>query len=167
LNQKDLLLLFDYNAWANARVLNASRNLTPEQLHAPAQCSYHSLMGTLAHVFSAERTWRQRLQEGISPNPLAAGADFATLEDLAKPWRAEEAAMRAFVASLDPAGLERWVEYITISGRPQGSTVWRTLTHVVLHGALTRAEAGVVLESLGHSPGDLDFILYLRESDQR
>jgi uncharacterized damage-inducible protein DinB len=75
--------------------------------------------------------------------------------------------MHAFVASLDPAGLERWVEYITISGRPQGSTVWRTLTHVVLHGALTRAEAGVVLENLGHSPGDLDFILYLRESDQR
>jgi uncharacterized damage-inducible protein DinB len=167
MNREDLLMLFDYNAWANARVLAACRALTEEQLHAPAQCSFHSLMGTLAHIYAAERIWRLRMQEGISPDALASGDDFASLAALEAAWRAEEAAMRGFVSGMESAEMERWVTYTNTSGREQGSTLWRALTHVVIHGAQFRAEAGAVLAGLGHSPGDLDFIWYLRESDQR
>jgi len=35
------------------------------------------------------------------------------------------------------------------------------------HDTATLAIAGAVLGALGHSPGDLDLILYLRETDQR
>lgn len=163
----DLTLFFEYNRWANARVLAASRKLAPDQWFAPAQTSFGSLMGTLVHIYAAERSWRLRLQETISPDRLETAADFPSLDALAAAWTAEEARMQGFVSGLTEDDLVRWVEYTTTSGRPQGSTLWKALLHVVIHGAQFRAEAGAVLGALGHSPGDLDFILFQRESDQR
>jgi uncharacterized damage-inducible protein DinB len=75
--------------------------------------------------------------------------------------------MQRFVDGLTPDGLARWVDYTTTTGKPQGSTLWRALMHLVLHSVQFRGEAGVVLAGFGHSPGDLDFILYQRETEQR
>jgi uncharacterized damage-inducible protein DinB len=124
-------------------------------------------MGDLAHVLGAEITWRMRMQEGVSPNRLAAAGDFPSLEALTARWREEESKMQAFVDSLRDEDLNRWVEFVRTSGEPQGSTLWKALIHVVNHGTQFRGEAGAALAGFGHSPGDLDLILYLRESDQR
>jgi uncharacterized damage-inducible protein DinB len=163
----DLILLYAYNRWANAKVLEASRWIAPEQLFAPVQVSFGSLMGTLAHILGAEVTWRTRLQEGASPTRVLTVEDFPSLDALTAYWREEENKMQGFVESLQCGDPERWVEYSTTGGRPQGSTLWRALVHVVNHGTAFRAEAGVVLAGFGHSPGDLDMILYMRESGQR
>ena len=34
MKREEILTLFHYNAWANARILNAALNLTPEQFMA-------------------------------------------------------------------------------------------------------------------------------------
>lgn len=167
MDANDLRLLYAYNRWANARVLEAAQWVAPEQLFAPVQVSFASLMGTMAHILGTEVTWRTRLQEGISPSRVPGVEDFPTLDALVARWREEENKMQGFVESLQSGDLERWVEYTTTSGKPQGSTLWRALVHVVNHGTAFRAEAGVVLAGFGHSPGDLDLILYLRESGQR
>ncbi len=46
--------LFDYNTWANNRVLRAAGRLEPEQFTAAAPVSFGSLRGTLVHLLSAE-----------------------------------------------------------------------------------------------------------------
>ncbi len=167
MDPQDLSLLFAYNRWANARVLQACRQLAPEQLTAPAQVSFGSLMGNLAHILGAEIVWRARLQEGASTTRMAVAADFPSLDALADRWREEELKMQAFIESRSEADLAAWVSYSTTSGKPQGNTVWRALMHVVLHGQQFRGEAGAHLAGLGHSPGDLDFLQYMRETDQR
>ena len=167
MDKNDLLLLFGYNRWANTRVLNACAELPAEALVVPAQVSFGSIMGTLAHILGAEIAWRQRLQEGISPTRLPDAADYPDLQTLISCWKEEEAAMQRFIEGLDEASATRVVEFTTLSGKPQQSTLWKALAHVVNHGTAFRAEAGAALGALGHSPGDLDLIGYLREIDQR
>lgn len=167
MDTSNLTLFFAYNRWANAKVREACNWVTPEQLVAPAQVSFGSLLGTLAHILGTEITWRMRLQEGVSPTRLLTIDDFPTLDSLNARWREEENKMQGFVESLEEADLGGWVDFNTTSGKPQGSTLWKALLHVVNHGTQFRAEAGVVLAGFGHSPGDLDLILYLRESGQR
>jgi uncharacterized damage-inducible protein DinB len=38
----------------------------------------------------------------------------------------------------------------------------QTIVHVVNHGTAHRAETGLLLERLGRSPGDLDYVLFCR-----
>jgi uncharacterized damage-inducible protein DinB len=166
MDHDSFVMLFAYNSWANAKVLNTCRMLTTEELHAPAQCSFSSLMGTLVHIYTAERVWRLRMQDGIFPSRLETGADFLTLQELEDVWVAEDTAMRNFIDGLEQNDLERQVEYKRTSGQQLGMTLWKILTHVSMHSMQFRAEAGVVLAGLGHSPGDMDLILYLMKTKQ-
>lgn len=167
MNPEDLQLLFAYNRWADAKVLDACKKLSQEQLFAAAPVSFGSLMGTLAHILGAAVNWRLRMQEGLSPTFILLEKDFPDLATLTTRWQEEETVMEQFIQSITPEHLNRYVEYTTMSGKLQGNTVWKALVHVVNHGTQFRGEAGVILTNFGHSPGDLDLLLYIRESDQR
>ncbi len=160
--QSDILTLYDYNYWANARVLDASSQVTPEQFVAPARLSHGSLRGTLAHILGTEIVWRMRCQEGISPPAVPDEKDFLSLESLVSRWQDEEKIMRAFLQSLDEQALAGSVQYKTTRGVPYENTLWKLLVHVVNHGTQFRGEAGIVLTDYGHSPGDLDFLFFMR-----
>lgn len=167
MQKSDLQLLFGYNRWANGKVLSACRKLDHQSLLAPVSVSFGSIIGTLVHIIGAEIVWRERLQNGNSAVRLPGLDAFPTLDALNERWQMEETAMRQFIDSLSDADMERWMEFKTTSGMPQGNTLWKALMHVINHGSQFRAEAGSVLGALGHSPGDLDLLMYLRETDQR
>jgi uncharacterized damage-inducible protein DinB len=159
----DILTLYEYNYWANARILSAATNVSEAQFTAPASLSHGSLRGTLVHILSAEWVWRKRCQEGASPSTLLPETDFPTLETLRLRWQTEEQAMRSFLARLHDEDLDRLVSYRTTRGTPFENTLWHLLVHVVNHGTQFRSEAAVLLTGYGQSPGDLDFIVFLRE----
>jgi uncharacterized damage-inducible protein DinB len=46
--------LYDYNYWANARIVHAAEQLSDVQLIAPTQESHSSLRGTLVHTTGAD-----------------------------------------------------------------------------------------------------------------
>jgi len=167
MRKTDVDLLFSYNRWANARILAACQGISAEELAAPAAVSFGSLLGTLAHILGAESVWRMRLQQGASPRQMVQSAAFPDLESMANRWNEEEAAMQGFVAILKDADMERKVRFTRLNGSEEEATVWKALVHVVLHGMQFRAEAGVLLSALGRSPGDLDFLVYLRDIGAR
>ena len=163
MNKAEILMLFDYSAWANRRILDAAEGLSQEQFTAPAGLDYGSLRGTLVHILSAETTWRKRCQEGISPSsPLVEDA-FPTLAVLRERWSEAERAMAAFLASLTDEDLQRTIHYRTTKGVPYENPLWQLLLHVVNHGTQHRAEAAITLTQHGCSPGDVDLIVFLRE----
>jgi uncharacterized damage-inducible protein DinB len=158
----DLITLYDYNYWANRRILSAVAKLTPEQFLAPAAMSRGSVRDVLVHAFDAEEVWRQRCQAGATPAGLANPADFPTFAVLTERWQAAEAAMRAYVGALSDDAVNAPLAYRTTKGVPYTDILWHILIHVVNHGTQHRAEVAHVLTSCGYSPGDIDFIVYLR-----
>lgn len=162
MRQRDLLLIYDYNDWANKRILHAAEKLRQEELTQELPMSWHSILETLSHILSAEWVWRMRCQ-GSSPAALLDPDQFSTLEVLRKRWDEEEAAMRGFLEGLSDADLDRIVDYKNTQGKPFRRVLWQILLHVVNHGTQHRAETGLYLTTLGHSPGDIDMSVYLAE----
>lgn len=164
MTRDDLILLFDYNYWANRRILDASAYLSESQFTADIPgLSMGNLRATLVHTLAAEHIWRLRCMEGASPTSLLTVTDLPTLTGLEALWVAEEQAMREGLTRLTDDAAAATLSYRTTDGRPMTQTVWRILAHVVNHGTQHRAEAAVALTAFGHSPGDVDLILYLRQ----
>jgi uncharacterized damage-inducible protein DinB len=163
MNRDAIRTLYDYNYWANARIVSAASRVSPEQLRAPAGLSHGSLRGTLVHILGTEIVWRLRCQAGMSPPALAAENEFQTLETIQARWAGEERMMRGYLASLDDEALTARVQYKTTKGVPFENVVWHLLLHVVNHGTQFRSEAAVALTGYGQSPGDLDMLRFLRE----
>ena len=105
MNKDEITLLYEYNYWANARVLQAATKVSREQFVAPARLSQGSLRGALAHTLGTEVVWRLRWQEGISVSALPTESDFPTLEALQARWADEERKMRGYLAALTDKAL--------------------------------------------------------------
>lgn len=164
MNLEAMTLLFDYNYWANGRILGATAGLSVEQYTVVVPgLSMGSVRKTLVHALGAEQVWRRRCLEGESPVALLSEADCPTFDDLRRLWVAEEAEMRDGLARLTDRALAGRLAYHTLGGRPMENVLWQLLAHVVNHGTQHRAEAAVALTAFGYSPGDVDLIVYLRE----
>jgi uncharacterized damage-inducible protein DinB len=161
-----MLSRYAYNRWANHRILQATEHPSASKLLASAPVSHGSLRGTLVHILGTEWIWRVRCQESLSPHSLLTEERFPTFEGLQTRWREEEDAWRAFLEGLDDETLHRVVRYTNTKGVPFETLLWQILFHVVNHGTQFRSEAAVVLTSSHHSPGDLDYIAFVREKGE-
>ena len=162
MKKSEILTFYRYNAWANARILDTTAQVTPEQFLAPAPYSHGGLRGTLVHILFAEWIWRVRW-EGISPTKGFMPEDFPTFEALHSRWKTEENALMAFVENVNEQKLDSVVHYSRTGGEPRENILWHLMLHLVNHGTQHRSEAAIMLTDFGHSPGDIDFITYLRE----
>lgn len=162
MNPEAIQTLYAYNRWANQRILARAEEVTAEQLSMPQPFPSGSLFATLVHTLMAEWSWLRRWQ-GNSPRTLLSVSDFQGLADLRVMWADEEARMQTFVDSLDEAKLHTRIAYVTTKGVTYEELLWPMMLHVVNHGTQHRAEAAAMLTGFGHSPGDIDLIMYLRQ----
>lgn len=165
MNKQDILLLYRYNQWATARILNAAADLTQEQFAAPASFPHGGLRGTLVHALFAEWIWRRRW-EGESPTQRFKPEEFPTFESLQTRWLEEEKQLMDFVSNVTEERINSPFDYKTTAGIPFTQVMWQVMAHVVNHGTQHRSEAAAILTDLGHSPGDLDLISFLMETQQ-
>ena len=157
-----LRFMYDYNYWANERILRAADVVSDTQFLAPARFGWGGLRGTLIHTLGAEWIWHLRWQ-GVSPSASLRVEGYPTVAALRARWREEETKMREFLAALSEADLMRVVKYARISGGASAEPLWQLMAHVVNHGTQHRAEAAALLTGLGHSPGDIDLVVFARE----
>jgi uncharacterized damage-inducible protein DinB len=159
MNADDFRLLYDHSCWARDRLLNAANGLSEEDYARPNGFTYDSIRGILAHILGSEAAYLGRWK-GDEPRPRITQEDVLTVEALGERWRAQEAAMRDFLAQLDDAELEREI----VSQRPGSPEFRRALrfdiTQILLHNVQHRSEAAEALTMIGRSPGDLDFSAY-------
>lgn len=151
--------LYQYNVWANRRILTATSGLTPEQFVAPAGSSYPSVRDTLVHIMGAEWIWLSRWN-GISPNAMFAVIDFPNLQSIQTRWDAIEAETQQLIDQIDPSQLTEVVSYINTRGEKWAYPLWQQIVHQVNHATQHRSEVAAMLTYFGNSPGDLDYLVY-------
>ncbi len=153
----NLQQLYRFNRWANRRVVDASRTLTPEQLATECAGTYGAIWPTLAHLASAESGYTHRLSG--EPRILA--------------WREPEAlpALEVIGDALDRSG-SRLValaasladDHIAAFTTPDGEAVrlsgWILLAQAIDHGREHRSHVTTILTRLGVTPPDIDVWAY-------
>src|SRR3954469_1767167 len=106
----DLARRYDYNYWANSKLLAVLEQLTPEQFTQNVAGSYGSIRNTLVHMMSAEWGWIDRCG-GPSRGPLLKADEYPTFASVTEQWAIVEGYAREFLGTLADAELARIVEF--------------------------------------------------------
>src|SRR4029077_14886728 len=64
---EEMVALYEYNAWADRRALQAASALTREQFTKQLGSSFSSVRDTLSHIYGVEWLWLQRAPRGPPP----------------------------------------------------------------------------------------------------
>ena len=161
MHASDIQTLYEYNCWANERILSAATGVQAE-LFASARLGYCGLRDTLVHIFGAEQRWRLRWQ-GMPSTPMLTAEKVPTLLVLRELWEEEKPQMRAYLLTLRDADLSDRFSYHTAKGRVISSTRWHTMAHMINHGTQHRSELALLLTELGCSPGNIDLNVFVSE----
>ncbi len=159
---EEIGLLYDFNAWANHRSMEAASALTPEQFTKPLGSSFSSVRDTLAHICGAEWIWLERFQ-GRSPSSLPDASQFADVPSLRAHWDELETRLLKFVHGLTQQDLDRVLEYKTLKFGVYQNPLWQSLQHVVNHGSYHRGQVTTMLRQHGAQPILTDLMHFYRE----
>jgi len=162
MNREDIQLLYEYNRWANARVLHAAAPLTGEQFTRDLASSYRSVRDTLTHILSAEWIWLQRWK-GALPQALHDPKDFESLDALKAWWAGVEGEQAEFVQAVSDAALGNVVSYVNTRGETWRYPLGQMMQHVVNHSSYHRGQVATLLRQLGGEPAPTDFLLFFDE----
>jgi uncharacterized damage-inducible protein DinB len=162
MNIEDLRTLYDYNSWANHRVLEACATLTPEQFTRDLGSSFRSLRDTLAHIYGAEWLWLERWH-GRTPTALPSPSDFPDLETIRRRFGEMDRNLVDYVASLTAGDLQRVMEIKTTAGAVYAQPLWQMLQHLANHSTYHRGQTATLLRQLGAKPVSTDLIGFYRE----
>jgi uncharacterized damage-inducible protein DinB len=155
-------LLFEFNAWANRRVLDACDGLSIDQFTRDLRSSFPSIRDTLAHIAAAQWIWNERWH-GASP---AAPPDWMKAADraaLAEHLGSIDRQLIEFVSGLGGADLEKVCEYRNMSGQASAQPLWQPIQHLANHSTYHRGQIITMLRQLGSQAPRTDLILFYRE----
>jgi uncharacterized damage-inducible protein DinB len=158
----DLLRLqYDYNVWADQRLVTAAGELAADELNRDFGTADKSVLGTLVHVFGAERLWIGRFQREARPTFLTpADFDLAVLQN---DWPLLHERWRNWLRQADEEFVVADFDYHDMKGHPWRQPLWQLVLHVVNHGTHHRGQAAGFLRTLGRTPPPLDASVYYRE----
>jgi uncharacterized damage-inducible protein DinB len=153
---------FEYNHWANGRILDQAEKVTEEQWSAKADPEGRSLGELLYHILATERVWRLLsahglIQEGEIPEPEEL-ADVVALRDFSD---SEAEFMDILLEDWSDDSFTEQVMVTRWDGRTYPLVRWTMLHHLLMHSMQHRSEAAGLLTKYGHSPGNIDFLFFL------
>lgn len=143
--------LFDYNDWANRRIITALKENYAEKSHK-----------ILAHLLITEKEYYERLYGKDSK-----GFDFwqeLSLEECGNLARETAERFEKLIRRFDEEGLDLKAQYRTSEGDWKENTFREMLTHVLFHSSIHRGNIMINLREAGFTPPKIDYIIYLRET---
>jgi uncharacterized damage-inducible protein DinB len=157
-----LRVLFQYNQWADRRLLDACSALTNEQFTRDLGSSFRSVRDTLVHLYGAEWVWNERI-EGRSPTSLVAGTGFPDLASVRAKLEEMDSYYLDYVTRLTLQDLEHVIHYKSFAGEDLSNPLWQTLHQLTNHASYHRGQVTTLLRQLGAKPVTTDLIAFYRE----
>ena len=153
----------DYTAWASGKLVDAAGTLSPQELVRDFGTADHNVLGTLVHVYAADRLWLNRV-EGNPPERFLVPERDMHLAVLKSDWPALHERWKRWGALLTEESIQRDVSYKSIKGDAFVTPTWEIVLHVVNHGTHHRGQVSGFLRAMGHTPPPLDLAAFYREA---
>ena len=157
-----LRTLFQYNAWADRRLLDACAALSNEQFTRNLGSSFSSVRDTVVHLYGAEWVWNERIQ-GRSPSALVSGAGFPDLASVREKLEEMDQFYIDYVSKLTQQDLGRVMRYKAFSSDEFSNPLWQSLHQLTNHASYHRGQVVTMMRQLGVKPVSTDLIGYYRE----
>ena len=151
-----------YNSLANERLYSACSDLSDRQRREDRAAFFSSIHGTLNHILLGDRIWLQRFAGGTAPST---GLDTILYQDFAELEAAREAedrAIEAMVAGLEPGFEHRRIRYKNNQGLWYEDPMDLLLLHFFNHQTHHRGQVHDMICQIGVEPPVLDLHRVLR-----
>jgi uncharacterized damage-inducible protein DinB len=157
----DFTSLFAFNRWANAKMFDACRKLTPEQYVAEPVPGWPSVRSTVFHIVLVTEGWLRGL-EGDADDTFPTEAEIATVDDAERLLDRAYQRFNRLLPTLTPA---RLATPITLQRRGRTMTMppWALLRHVVNHTTYHRGQVASKLKRFGIQQAETDLVFWWRE----
>lgn len=160
----DFEALFEYNDWANDRVLRSLQALAKEDWVAEAGGSFASLQATMAHLVGAEWIWLQRWKGNPAPS-LPGWLQDPSVASLRQELDSVERERRQWLAGLSDLDLQAECSYRFRSGEAHRTRLDVLLQHLVNHSSYHRGQIATLLRQAGKAPHPTDLLIWDFERD--
>ena len=169
MTKDDIHLLYEYDRWANKRVLQAASVLTAEQFTRDLGGSFRSVQDTLLHIIGGAWIWLAYWKEP-SPGPafltdlrtkraaLFAPDVFPSVTAVQLKWAEVEEEQTGFVNRITTESLERMLPF-----RETQIRLAHLMQHLVNHSTYHRGQIALMMRQLNAEPLATDFHLFLVE----
>ena len=166
--QQHFRMFAAYNKWANARIYEATAQLSADEFERNTGAFFKSMMGTLNHLLATDRIWMKRFTgEGDAPAKLDAILHRA-LPGLKLAREAEDRRIVDWVGALSEKALSGRFSYMTVSDmRTVSQRLAPALGHVFNHQTHHRGQAHAILTILGRPSVPLDLAFFQRTDEGR
>ena len=169
MNKDDIQLLFEYDRWANNRVLQAASTLSAEQFTRDLGGSLRSVRDTLVHIIGGEWGWLTIWNEpsvtsafvtdlwtrfGALFDPNA----FPDLAAVQRRWAELERDQIDFVNGVTNESLARMIPV-----RATQISLAHLMQHLANHSSYHRGQVSLMMRQLAAEPVPTDFALFLME----
>jgi uncharacterized damage-inducible protein DinB len=169
MTKDDIQLLYEYDRWANNRVLQAVSALSAEQFTRDLGGSYRSVRDTLVHIIGGEWIWLAYWKEP-SPSPafltdlrtrrgaLFEPEAFPNFVAVQLKWAEVEEEQTEFVNRITTESLETMLPF-----RKTQVRLAHLMQHVANHSTYHRGQVALMMRQLGAEPVATDFHVFLVE----
>lgn len=159
MNKSQIIELYNYNDWANQKLLNTVDHLENEEFIRDLSSSFRSIKDTMVHVLGAEELWLSRWM-GEQGRPLLNTDDFPTCDALTDRWEDFRNYNHRFLEAFTEEDLMKVINYKNLKGVSYSLELWKQMLHVTNHSSYHRGQVVTMLRQLKKQPPSLDLIYY-------
>ena len=163
---QEAIELFEYNDWANARLLSCAAEIPAEGWTRDMGGAFSTLIALTAHVVGAERIWLMRWKKETPKGRPAWMADptppvvRAVLEEV-------ERERAGFLRTLAPEDLASPISYTLMDGSGATLPLATLVKHAANHSTYHRGQIASILRRLGAAPAATDLLVFAVERAAR